>query len=70
VEEAHAEPELTLVIGCLDEFTARVRDGLGELNFAGKQPRIRTLVRRIEIDRNHVEAILLEQFGVAQIQLV
>jgi site-specific DNA recombinase len=57
VEEARAERELTLVIGRLEEFAARVSDGLDELDFAGKQALIRTLVRRIEIDRNHVEVV-------------
>src|SRR4051794_13523002 len=57
VEEAQAERELTLVIGRLEEFATRVSDGLDELDFAGKQALIRTLVRRIEIDRNHVEVV-------------
>jgi site-specific DNA recombinase len=57
VEEAEAERELTLVIGRLEEFAARVRDGLNDLDWAGKQALIRTLVRRIEIDRNQVEVI-------------
>src|SRR4051794_40464515 len=57
VEEAQAERELTLMIGRLEEFATRVSDGLDELDFAGKQALIRTLVRRIEIDRNHVEVI-------------
>jgi site-specific DNA recombinase len=57
VEEAEAERELTLMIGRLEEFAARVRDGLNDLDWAGKQALIRTLVRRVEIDRNHVEII-------------
>jgi site-specific DNA recombinase len=57
VDEAEAERELTLMIGRLEEFAARVRDGLNDLDWAGKQALIRTLVRRVEIDRNHVEII-------------
>jgi site-specific DNA recombinase len=34
-----------------------VRDGLDDLNWAGKQALIRTIVRRVEIDRNHVEVV-------------
>ena len=44
VEEAQAERELTLMIGRLEEFATRVSDGLDELDFAGKQALIRTLV--------------------------
>jgi site-specific DNA recombinase len=54
-EEADADRELTLMIGRLEEFAARVKDGLDDLDWAGKQALIRTVVRRIEIDRNHVE---------------
>lgn len=57
VEEAEAQRELTLMIGRLEEFAARVRDGLNDLDWAGKQALIRTLVRRVEIDRSHVEII-------------
>jgi site-specific DNA recombinase len=57
VDEAEAERELTLMIGRLEEFAARVRDGLNDLDWAGKQALIRTLVRRVEIERNHVEII-------------
>ena len=57
VEEADAERELTLMIGRLEEFAARVRDGLNDLDWAGKQALIRTVVRRVEIDRNHVEVV-------------
>jgi site-specific DNA recombinase len=56
-EQAEAERELTLMIGRLEEFAARVRDGLDDLDWAGKQALIRTVVRRIEIDRNHVEVV-------------
>lgn len=57
VKEAEAERELTLMIGRLEEFAARVRDGLDDLDWAGKQALIRTVVRRVEIDRNHVEIV-------------
>jgi site-specific DNA recombinase len=45
-QKAGAERELTLVIGRLEEFAARVRDGLDDLDWAGKQALIRTVVRR------------------------
>jgi site-specific DNA recombinase len=56
-EAAEADRELTLVIGRLDEFAASVRQDLDELDWHGKRDIIRTLVRRIEIDGDHVEIV-------------
>jgi site-specific DNA recombinase len=54
---AESERELTLIIGRLEEFAARVHQGLDELDWQDKRDLIRTLVRRIEIDGTHVEVI-------------
>jgi len=47
----------TVMIGRLEEVAARGMDGLSDLDWVGKQALIRTLMRRIEIDRSHVEII-------------
>lgn len=52
-----AERGLELVIGRLDEFAARVRAGLNQLDWHGQRDTIRTLVRRIEIDHEQVEVV-------------
>ena len=57
VETAEAERELTLIIGRLEEFAAKVRGRLEELDFTGKRDIIRILVRRVEIDTSHIEIV-------------
>jgi site-specific DNA recombinase len=49
--------DLVLVIGHLDEFAARVRAGLGELDWSGRRDVIRALVRRIEVDQSTLEIV-------------
>jgi site-specific DNA recombinase len=56
-QAAEADRELILVIGRLDEFAARVHQGLDDLDWHAKRDVIRTLVRRIEIDGDHVEVV-------------
>ena len=56
-EMGEAERELTLVIGQLEDFDATVRVGLDRLDWLGMREIIRTLVRRIEIDGDHVEVV-------------
>ncbi|MDF2782286.1 MAG: recombinase, partial [Geminicoccaceae bacterium] len=56
-EAADAERELTLVVGRLEDFAATVRHGLDELDWHGRRDIIRSLVRRIEIDRSRVEVV-------------
>jgi len=48
-EAVDAERELTLVIGRVEDFAARVRDSLDRLDWHGTREIIRTLVRRVEI---------------------
>ena len=57
VDEAAAERELILVIGQLEEFAVLVRKGLDDLDWHGMRNIIRTLVRRIEIDGDHLEIV-------------
>jgi site-specific DNA recombinase len=57
VESANAECELSLVISRLEDFSAKVSQGLDRLNWHGMRQIIHTLVRRIEIDRDSVEIV-------------
>jgi len=57
VEAANAERELSLVISQLKDFSARVTQGLDQLDWLGRREIIHTLVRRIEIDQDDVEIV-------------
>ena len=57
VEAANAERELSLVVSRLEDFSARVNQGLDRLDWHGTRQIIHTLVRRIEIDRDSVEVV-------------
>jgi site-specific DNA recombinase len=56
-EAAESERELTLIIGRLEAFAAKVHQGLDAVDWHDKRDIIRTLVRRIEIDGTHVEVV-------------
>jgi site-specific DNA recombinase len=56
-EAAEAERELTLAIGQLKDFAAKVRISLADLDWLGTRTIIRTLVRRIEVDGDRVEVV-------------
>jgi site-specific DNA recombinase len=51
------EHELSLVISRLEEFSAKVSQGLERLDWHGMRDIIHTVVRRIEIDHDSVEVI-------------
>ncbi len=53
-EEAEA---LRLVIGRLEEFAQRVRDGLQETDWKTRREIIRTLVKRVEVDEEEVRVV-------------
>ncbi len=55
--QAQQHAELQLVIGRLEEFSAKVRTGLGHLDWFGRRDLIRTLVKRVEIDRERINVI-------------
>src|ERR1700688_3363431 len=57
VEAANAERELSLVISRLEDFSAKVNQGLDRLDWHGTRQIIHALVRRIEIDRDSVEVV-------------
>ena len=56
-EAAEAERELTLIMGQLEDFATRVRHSLDALDWIGTREVIRAIVRRIEIDRDHIEVV-------------
>jgi site-specific DNA recombinase len=56
-EASNAERELSLVISRLQEFSAKVSQGLDRLDWHGMRQIIHTVVRRIEIDHESVEVI-------------
>jgi site-specific DNA recombinase len=57
VEATNAERELSLVIGRLEDFSAKVSRGLDRLDWHGMRQIIHTVVRRIEIDHDSVEVV-------------
>src|SRR6266508_128668 len=57
VEVADAERDLSLVISRLEDFSAKVSQGLDRLDSIGMREIIHTVVRRIEIDHDRVEII-------------
>jgi len=50
------ESELKLVIGRVEEFAAKVTEGLDALDFLGKRE-IRTLVKRVEVHKDKVKVV-------------
>ncbi|HEY7662679.1 MAG TPA: recombinase family protein [Xanthobacteraceae bacterium] len=57
VEAANTERELSLVISRLEDFSAKVSQGLDRLDWHGIRQIIHTVIRRIEIDRDSVEVV-------------
>jgi site-specific DNA recombinase len=56
-DEASLERELTLILGRLDEFAARVKTGLHEADWLTRREIIRALVKRVEIDQEQVRVV-------------
>ena len=54
---SEAQRELTLVVGQLELFSARVRENLNLLDWTAKRDVLRLMVRRIEIDEGHIEIV-------------
>jgi site-specific DNA recombinase len=57
VETANAERELSLVISRLEDFSAKISQGLDRLDWHGTRQIIHTIVRRIEIDHDSIEVV-------------
>jgi site-specific DNA recombinase len=56
-DEASLERELTLILGRLDEFAARVKTGLHEADWLTRRQIIRALVKRVAIDKQQVRVV-------------
>ena len=56
-EEAEAEGELRLVLGRLETFAAKVKDGLQDADFQTRREIIRALVKRVEIDEQQIRVV-------------
>lgn len=57
IEVAEAERSLTLVVGRVEDFAAKIHGRLDELDWQGSREIVRSLVRRIEIDGDTVEVV-------------
>jgi site-specific DNA recombinase len=60
-DERQHQAELQLIIGRLEAFAEKVSAGLGQLDWSERRELIRTLVKRIEIDREHVNVVFRVQ---------
>jgi len=56
-EEAEVEGELRLILGQLETFAAKVKTGLQHADFFTRREIIRTLVKRVEVDEQHIRVI-------------
>jgi site-specific DNA recombinase len=54
---AAAQAELRLIIGRLDDFAAKVRDGLGTADWPTQRELIRALVKRVEVGPEQVHVV-------------
>ena len=57
LDTANADRELSLVINRLEDFSAKVAQGIDRLDQIGKRTIIHTVVRRIEIDHEGIEIV-------------
>lgn len=55
--QASLESELRLVVNSLEQFTASVKGGLNQLDWAAKRDIIRTLVKRVEVEKGQVNVV-------------
>ncbi len=56
-EEAEGEEELRLIVGRLEGFAAKVKDGLHTADFQTRREIIRALIKRVEIDEELIRVI-------------
>jgi site-specific DNA recombinase len=56
-EELEGEEELRLILGRLETFAEKVKDGLHDADFQTRREIIRTLVKRVEIDEQQIRVI-------------
>jgi site-specific DNA recombinase len=56
-DDVSLERELRLILGRLDEFASRVKQGLDQADWSSRREIIRALVKRVEIDQEQVRVI-------------
>jgi site-specific DNA recombinase len=56
-DEAGLEQELRLILGRLEDFTSRVKEGLQTADWSTRREIIRALVKRVEIDQEQVQVV-------------
>jgi site-specific DNA recombinase len=56
-EEAAVHTELQLIIGHLEDFAAKVHNGLEEADWLSQREMIRALVKRVEVDHDQVHVV-------------
>ncbi len=56
-DEAGMEHELRLILGKLETFASKVKEGLAEADWMTRRELIRTLVKRVEVNQGHVNVI-------------
>jgi site-specific DNA recombinase len=56
-DAAAQERELRLALGGLEEFAARVQDGLADADWLTRREIIRALVKRIEVGRDDIRVV-------------
>jgi len=56
-DEATMHAELRLIIGRLEDFAAKVHNGLAEADWTSKRDLIRALVKRVEVAQNEVNIV-------------
>ncbi len=56
-DDVSLERELRLILGRLDEFASRVKQGLDQADWSTRRDIIRALVKRVEIDQEHVRVV-------------
>jgi site-specific DNA recombinase len=55
--EGEMEEELRLIMGRLETFAATVHDGLQQADFHTRREIIRSLVKRVEVDQQHIRIV-------------
>ena len=56
-DEASLQRELQLILGRLEDFVSKIQDGLHAVDWLTRREIIRALVKRVEIDQEHVHVI-------------
>src|SRR5262249_807085 len=57
-DEAALHGELQLILGRLEDFAAKLHDGLEAADWASKRDLIRALVKRVEVARHDVKVVV------------